>query len=591
MRSMGTMAVGLLSAALMQASSLGVLASTPAGQNPPPQVSSHAVRAAPHYVGSAVCAQCHTQIYEDYEKTGMGRSISKLTPQLIHAMRIPASIRDRKTHRGFDIYTEGGRLYESESAQNSSGQTLFRVTQPIRWIVGAGEDAYGGIVERGHYLFLAPLGFYTRAQTWAPAPGYDHLDLSFSRPALEGCLFCHSGRIRPVAGTNGEYQTPAFQQLAIGCEDCHGPGSAHVALMRSGIGLRGRNLEIVDPSHLSSTLANNICEKCHEIGDARVLQPGESYRDILPGKPLNDYLAIFVVPPTRSTPPPPDHLQQYYEMTMSKCYRATDGRLRCITCHDPHIELSAAEAPRYYNRRCMICHTVSSCTLPLSKRMNGKVPDDCIRCHMPQRPVGFLAHTALTNHRIIAYPGEPLPSSIYHATTPALPDLVDLDPAPGQRNTAPPLLTLLKAYGTLAVQYPKYQAPYLRVLEQLKDKHANHALVQAALGRRDLKAGEYPKALEHLRLAIRLDPMSAVVYADLSTCWQALGHLDQALQAQQQAVQHDPFNPVLQKRLIVLYIHQKQYGQATSALKQYVKTFPQDLFMRRMLALAERQSG
>jgi predicted CXXCH cytochrome family protein len=516
--------------------------------------------------------------------------MSVVTGKLAHELQVPVITTDPKTGRHFEIFLEGGKLYESESAKDSAGNYIFDTTQQLQWLVGSGANAIGAIVKRGDYLFEAPLSLYTQAMTWAPSPGFESIDLSFSRPALEGCLYCHSGRANPVPGTNGRYLNPPFSQLAIGCENCHGPGSAHVAALNSGAGIGQAKLLIVNPAKLSPILANNICEGCHEIGDERVLQPDKSYLDIRPGIPLSEYLSIFVVPPDKKSPPPSDHLQQYYEMTLSKCYRASGGALRCITCHDPHIQLTAVQAPGYFNNRCMTCHAAHGCTLPLNTRMKGTISNNCIGCHMPQRPVSFIAHYALTDHQIIAKPGESLPDSAFHQTTAALPDLVNLDPAPGKKDVGPPLLTLLQAYGELAIDRPEYLDSYLEVLKKLSVTEPNHALVQAALGRRYLKAGEFDQAMEHLQRSLQLDPMDAVVYADLSSAMEALGHDDEALVAQLQAVKYDPYNPILQKRLVVLYINRKRYADAENAMDRYLRTFPQDLFMRRMLALAKRQA-
>jgi predicted Zn-dependent protease len=114
--------------------------------------------------------------------------------------------------------------------------------------------------------------------------------------------------------------------------------------------------------------------------------------------------------------------------------------------------------------------------------------------------------------------------------------------------------------------------------------------VQAASGRKDLMAGELSKTASHLELSLKLNPTSAVAYAYLSAAMQAPSKNDDAPKSQREAGQHDPYNPILQKRLIVLYIHRRQYADAENAMKKYVKAFPQDLLMRHMLALAEKQS-
>ena len=217
----------------------------------------------------------------------------------------------------------------------------------------------------------------------------------------------------------------------------------------------------MNPASLTPDLANNICMACHEIGDERILKPGKEYKDIRPGEPLDNTLSIFMTPPTREAPPDKDHLQHYYAMTLSKCYRASGGRLSCITCHDPHLEPAKEEAPAFFNKRCMSCHTDESCKLPMKARQQSSPPDNCIGCHMPKREIGFIAHSSLTNHRITAQANEPFPESAFSQTTAALPDLVHLNPAPGKQDVDPPLLTLLQVYGELAAHRPEYVAALL----------------------------------------------------------------------------------------------------------------------------------
>ena len=207
---------------------------------------------------------------------------------------------------------------------------------------------------------------------------------------------------------------------------------------------------------------------CHQTGDARVLKPGKTYQDIRPGHPLDDTLSILMVPPTRESPPTADHVEHYYSMTLSKCYRASQGRLSCITCHDPHVEPSREDAPKYFASKCLTCHTNQSCKLPIETRMQKTPANDCIGCHMPKRDIQVISHSSATNHRIVATPDEPFPDVTFEQTTASLPDLIHLNPAPGKEAAPPPLLTLLEAYGDLAENKPEYIAPYLNVLGQLE---------------------------------------------------------------------------------------------------------------------------
>ncbi|HEX4321857.1 MAG TPA: tetratricopeptide repeat protein, partial [Acidobacteriaceae bacterium] len=468
---------------------------------------------------------------------------------------------------------------------------------------GAGMNGFGAILQRDQYLFQAPLSFYNKPATWGPSPGYEFVDLGFNRPIEPGCIFCHSGRPNPIAGSNGHFEDPPFSELAIGCEKCHGPGAAHIAAMHSASAQvkakaspsKTFDNKIVNPANLTPYLADNICIACHQTGDVRVLKPGKTYQDVRPGQPLDDTLSILMVPPTRDTPPDADHVQHYYSMTLSKCYRSSAGRMSCITCHDPHEQPTAAEAPAYFAAKCLTCHTNQSCKLPMPARMKTQPSDNCIGCHMPKRDIQVISHSSATNHRIVAAPNEPFPDVTFHQTTASLPDLIHINPAidPALRKAAapPPPLTLLQAYGELAENKPEYVAAYLKVLGELEKTQPDQALVQAALGRRDLKSGNYASAAQHLQRASQLDPSVATTYVDLADALSHMARTDDALPLLEKSIELDPFNPLTRKMLIVHLIQAKQFPQAHEALQHYLEIFPQDDFMRQMLARAEGKSS
>ena len=544
------------------------------------------------YVGSQSCSLCHSDVYKKFLQTSMGRSMSEISPATLRALSLPAAIDDPKIDRHFEVFKRDGKLYESESQAGANGKEIFNDTHEISWIIGAGTNGLGTVIRQKDYLFQGPLSFYSRTSSWGLSPGYEFGDYGFNRPILAGCIGCHAGRPRPVPATNGRYEDQAFSQLAIGCENCHGPGSEHIALMKEGKRIpRSGHLAIVNPASLTPALANDICMSCHQMGDLRVFKEGKSYSDFRPGKPLNETLAILLVPPKRESPPDVDHLEHYYSMTLSKCYRASEGRLTCINCHDPHIEPSREEAPAYFAKKCMTCHNEKSCTAPMEVRQKQNPPDNCVECHMPKRDVQTIQHASITNHRILARPGEAFPEAAFNQTTKTLPDLIQLDPIPGKREVAPPLVTLLQAYGELLDTKPEYAERYSAVLSQLEHTELKSALVQSALGRRDLRSGKYEEAIAHLQRAVAIGPSQAVTYADLGEACIKLGRPAEALAYQQKAVSLDPFNPQLQKSEIVSYINLKQYADAKAALERYLKVFPQDSFMRQMLERATSGAG
>ena len=553
----------------------------------PPTTETKAVQATTKndgYVGSQACGGCHLGIYRQYMRTGMGRSISSVSPALLQNLQVPAVYANPRIDRHFEVTVKDGKLYESEYALDGSGKETFRDEHQLEWIIGAGANGIGAIARRGDYLFEAPLTFYTRSRTWEMSPGYESTDLGFNRPILPACLFCHSGRSNPIVGSDGRYGSIVFSEMPIGCEKCHGPGASHIETVKNG--KPGSGPAIVNPESLTPVLANNICMACHEIGDERILKPGKQYKDIRPGELLDNTLSIFMTPPTREAPPDKDHLQHYYALTLSKCYRASGGRLSCITCHDPHLEPAKEQVPVFFNKRCMSCHTGESCKGPMKARQQSSPPDNCIGCHMPKRDVGLLAHSNLTNHRIIAQADEPFPESTFSQTTVALPDLVHLNAAPGMQSVAPPLFTLLQVYGDLAGHSPEYGPSYNRILDQLQESEPSRALVQAALGRRCLQSGNLQEATEHLQKALTIGEPPSAVYADLSEALDRLGQREQGVAMLQKGIQQDPFNPLLQRSLVFRFIDLKQYANARAAMSRYTEAFPQDFFMREKFAVA-----
>jgi hypothetical protein len=540
------------------------------------------------FAGSRACAKCHNNIYEGFSRTSMGRSMVRVANGVLGRLPAPASVFVKELNQHFEVFFRDGGLYESQYQVDPDGKEIFRDTHRIEWIIGSGANGFGGLVRKGDYLFQAPLSFYSRPQAWDLSPGYEFGNYGFNRPILAGCIVCHSGRPMPSSVGNGRFEEPPFLELAIGCENCHGPGALHIQAIREGAP-KQKKRSIINPAALAPDLANSICMFCHQTGDVRVLKPGKDYRDFKPGDRLDDTLSIFLIPPKPGAPPQSEHLEHYYSMTLSKCYRASGAQMRCITCHDPHVEPSPSEAPTYFAQKCLTCHSEKSCALSLETRKRHHPPDDCSGCHMPKRDIGVILHSTVTSHRILARPDEPLPDSAFHQTTPVLPDLIHLNSISGE-NVAPPRLTLLEAYGELMDNAPQYRERYLAILGELEQSEADNALVQAALGRRDLRTGSLDSAVAHLRRALELGPTMPLTYADLADALDKLGHKQETVSLLERAVELDPFNPVLQKTLALRLIELRLYPRAEAALEHYVEVFPQDSFMREMLARAKAGS-
>lgn len=537
------------------------------------------------YVGSESCARCHQGIYTEFLRTRMGRSLTRVTPDMLKSLELPGTFRSDALDRSYEVFVKDGKLYQSEYQSGANGQEVFRNTQQIEWIVGAGMSGFSTLIARGDRLFQAPLSYYSKPNRWELSPGYETNDLGFNRPVDAACLTCHTGRTSAQKAPD-DFDAVSLPLTSIGCENCHGPGAAHLHAM-STKGGSSAGAQIVNPDKLNAELENDICMSCHESGDSHALKPGKSYADFRPGAPLDDTLSILMVPLKRDDADKGDHVQHYYEMSMSRCFRASAGQLRCATCHDPHVEPAAEDAPAYFNGKCMVCHTSRSCTAPAPTRQATAPADNCIGCHMPQRDTPAIAHTSLTNHRILARPGEPWPAETYRQTTKDLPDLVHVNRVEGRVDDIP-LISLLQAYGDISERRPEYIATYDGILSWLEGANLENAQAQQALGRRDLKEGNVASAIQHLNRSLALDSRQPMALSYLSQALAQAGRVDEAVAAAENAVNLDPWNELLQKALIDQLIAARQYDKAQAAMEHYMDVFPEDGFMRQMLSIVKQ---
>jgi len=535
----------------------------------------------------------------------MGRSMSMAdVPEQIALVKKPVSVFDPAIGHYFKVFILDGQMYQSEYELDSIGRPASEDKQPIAYTVGAGENGYSYLINRAGHLFQAPLSYYTKTGSWDLSPAHE---LGFSRPIEEGCIFCHAGKPQPVANRYGLYRRPAFKKLSIGCQKCHGPGELHVKARLAGEPVPAAgDPTIVNPARLPEWLADNICMYCHEKGDSEVLQPGKDYLDFRPGTPLDATLAIFKVPPKPGTHDESPLLNHYVLMIASKCFRSSAGRLSCLTCHDPHRQPTAAEAPGYYRKKCLACHGTGSCSLALQTRLTTTPPDNCVCCHMPARSLAGISHSALTDHRIPARPGEPFPTDALPASSPASPGLVHLTAVPGQDDSLPPF-TLLQAYSDIAQDNPAYKAEYRSVLAEVAASEQSNSLVLGLMARDVLgraqestskpeapqgppgRAAAELAAVDYLARAIRLNSTWPPDYELLGDLLARRGRFEEAIAVLSRGIGIDPYTQSFYPLLSNCYADIGNRHAAIQTLENGLKLFPEDDAMHDLLRKLELQ--
>ena len=499
------------------------------------------IRAGVEYVGDEVCSNCHSSIYQTFKKTGMGRSTSVPSTEDLSKLSKPITIIDKKANRSYKIFAQDGKLIHEESGTDASGHRVFSESHDIAYTVGAGDMGKSYLVSKGDSMFVSPISYYTSIRGWDLSPGYnDGVFRDFTRRVVDLCVDCHVGLPRLAPGSRDRFQQPPFRFLTVGCERCHGPGAVHVAQRTVDPYFEGPiDLSIVNPRKLQPDRRDDICVQCHLSGDARVLQPGKDYLDFRPGTSLGDVVAIFSVSQNIKG----NHfvlLNQFEQLKLSRCWRASNGRLGCISCHDPHIQRQGNDAADFFRSRCLTCHTTASCEAPRAKRLATSPPDNCILCHMPQQPGEKIDHSSLTDHRILRSESE-TPEVQLDDPSSYL-DLIS-DTKPSDSSATQKLRNLALGYAQVGARYPEFDEKALQILESAAAALPTDAEVQATYGKALVLArtGKQEIAAQALQKAIDAGSKSAEVPTMLARLLMQQGQVSSAIELFKKSIQLDPF--------------------------------------------------
>lgn len=509
---------------------------------------------------------------------------------LASAFPVPATIYDRDSDRYFSVTTKDGHLFQSEYSLDESGKQQYQQTKRIDYVIGAGEDGFGFLIQLDRYLFEAPLTYYTTTHSWGLAPGYEIQNRGFTRPILDRCILCHSGRPNPVTGQVGLYKDQPFDELSVGCENCHGPGAAHVLERKqdqlSGVEPPlGSDPSIINPARLSGWLADNICMRCHQGQDVRVELPSRSLQDFQPGQELGKYIAVFKIAPDPGASSSALPLEHYFGMTLSKCYRSS-GNLHCITCHDPHVASSAPDSLARYRAQCLRCHGEQGCKLEPSQRLATSPPDNCLSCHMPKRTVTTITHAALTDHSIPAHARSTYgPSDQLHPGV--KPKLLLLSALPDQWNRldSVPATVLLQAYDSLVREgHQEFDPMLTKLLAQISAAGpASDPAVLRVFARVEFRRDTRPamlKAIDDMKRVFRLTSPNVDDYLLLGNLYSRTHQAKEAVQLLETARSAYPYFREIYELLANNYMVLDQYRDALGVLHQGLQLFPGDAKLR-----------
>ncbi|HME00054.1 MAG TPA: hypothetical protein VKM93_22330 [Terriglobia bacterium] len=545
------------------------------------------------------CAECHPKEVAGFAATQMGRSLGRPTQQP------PGSFVHQASNSRFSIESTDSRMVQRVERGGVKGE------YEIAYQVGSGTHAFAYLIQIGGHLFQSPLGYFA-GRGWDMSPGYETQKApDFYRPVTQDCLFCHSGRTRPVPGTYNTFESPPFEAEAITCQRCHGPLEAHLHNPVPG--------SIVNPANLPTRARNSVCEQCHLVGDERVPNPGKQLADFQPGENLEDVYSVYVSAASRDLAGSTSLrvVSQVQQLALSRCARESGGKMWCGSCHDPHEQ--PADPKTYFRARCLACHGAALVkTHPVrsaqdrpvrSAQGRPKPNDDCIGCHMPRRPVTDGAHTVFTDHHISRRPGSAadgelpiadrrlpieredasrsgLPivnrsrraGSIVNSSTPALhpeESLVawhDPPPALAERN-----LGLAETRVGDRLESPALVNQGFQLLLDCWPNFPHDAAVLTEIGRALLAAGHGAEAVPVFEQAIQIEPDVAVHYLHVGLAWEAAHDSKKAIENLEKALQLDPLLEQPYRELAGIYSEAGDAAITRQTYERYLKAFPQNL--------------
>lgn len=342
------------------------------------------------YVGSDACRECHPGAFETYLATAHSRSLRRTVPD---AEPADTAFVHEPSQRRYEVYREGAELRHREVLLLPGSEELQSHDHCIDYTVGSGRLGWSYVAEIDGFLVQSPVTWRAARERWGMSPGYEgSRHASFLRSLRDECFFCHAGK---MSRSEGNVTRLGFQEMSIGCERCHGPGSLHVARHRSGDWSGSEpDMTIVNPARLSQDRQESVCAQCHLHNDADVVVRGRQIDDFRPGLPLDQFRVDYWLQEPDEGMSVAGH---YGQLHQSRCHTASDG-MSCLTCHDPHEAIPQEERVAHFRSACLSCHQQDACGLPNEERMQ-QAANDCVRCHMPKSATE-VPHVAFTHHRI-----------------------------------------------------------------------------------------------------------------------------------------------------------------------------------------------
>lgn len=199
-------------------------------------------------------------------------------------------------------------------------------------------------------MLVLPAAWNQRAGAWVPAPDYYPAFSSAVPPSprdgvvSKNCAGCHEAGLTLAVDASGNVTSYASRSPEIGCEKCHGPGSAHMQAA-------GDAQLIINPGYLTAQSEREVCGQCHSQGVASASPAGVfgfAWNDAAAAGGGNFIPGVHTLSDFQSAPafgdpdfywpagfPSSDH-ETYIDFGANVHANNPYEKLTCATCHSAH---------------------------------------------------------------------------------------------------------------------------------------------------------------------------------------------------------------------------------------------------------------
>jgi len=371
--------------------------------SPPPELA---------FVGSEACKDCHEDHYARWLDTNHAQGLMAATDETMPPEAVAGEAVTHAPGRT-QFRREDGRFIAETTGPDGKPYPyhLTHVVGPkgvrmVRMFVATLPDGRMQVLPSmqapsGEWFDYTHLIFGAGGTDWDKAPIVKPGDPSFWTGPIRSwdkrCARCHVSGWEFQPPENGQGPRSTIRALGVDCEQCHGPSSTHIDHHEA---KRPGSDPILRFASLSHSQMVSFCLQCHMDGEVMT-------HDFKPGDDIFEFRdPTMLVDPERldSSGRQLELVHDGVPYSASRC--VAEGKLTCVTCHDPHgtPHPSQLKRPVEDDGLCTTCHDA------IAKDLRAHTHHDpadtggrCVNCHMPflaiERRHGLVADHSISTPR------------------------------------------------------------------------------------------------------------------------------------------------------------------------------------------------